>query len=759
MVYLKIALKNLLVFCFGFMLCFAEIGGGINPFFVAFVFALAVVDGKILNYIFGVGFARVLFYLSLQSVVVTLNLVAAMIVFWLVTRKKRERTRLILSFFMLILARVAEIIFALSSFGPEGFGLKIIDIVCSLAFLYAYWLFLRAIKIRGTSTKFAIDEILGLALILAPIALVSAKVELLGFPLSSFLVPLLIFFVVEIWGGVEALMVAVIAGLGVGFLNLELSRLAIYSLWAIGASTVKRLVRPIAVVVVIVIDFVIGVFFGVYQGYGLSNFLPIVVAGVLFCAIPQKVIQKLKHRCFSYYKDVCMDEVVEQEERALRERLIRVSGVFLDMNNIYRHMVVGKLDRNQIEETITADIIHQNCKQCLKYKSCFEGRGTIPRCIQELVKKGLNKKSCSLVDTPTLLASVCGKTNQIIFQLNGLIQDYIQCDNEIREEDESKIFVGNQLLGVSELIDEIGKNFCFGERAKPEKEQSLVNSFLFNDIIINECAIFYKKGLFSRAIIVIKNAGYKKSEVIKVINQFFKTKTKILDVRYTKVSGWQVITLVRAPKYTYSVGVGTMAKEGVSGDTFTKLKIDDNKLVLGVSDGKGSGQTAKKISEMTINLIENFYKAGFSTSHIMDNVNRVMSYKSGENFSAVDICAIDLDELRVDFVKKGGTPTIIKKAMHTITIEGDALPIGMLETSETKIESHYLDAGDVIVLSSDGVFDAFGSSDSFAGFINNTPAVNMQEFANTIMTQALRLYMGKPKDDMTVLAIKLLVNK
>ena len=37
--------------------------------------------------------------------------------------------------------------------------------------------------------------------------------------------------------------------------------------------------------------------------------------------------------------------------------------------------------------------------------------------VLELYKKGVSKKKVSLIDSPTMLVSICGKTNQIIFQL------------------------------------------------------------------------------------------------------------------------------------------------------------------------------------------------------------------------------------------------------------------------------------------------------------------------------------------------------
>ena len=87
------------------------------------------------------------------------------------------------------------------------------------------------------------------------------------------------------------------------------------------------------------------------------------------------------------------------------------------------------------------------------------------------------------------------------------------------------------------------------------------------------------------------------------------------------------------------------------------------------------------------------------------------------------------------------------------------MPVGVLETSKSKIVNYYLNSGDVVVLASDGVFDAFKTSDNFAGFINNIPAINMQEFSKNILNQAIKLNRGQVYDDMTVMAIKVILNR
>ena len=57
---------------------------------------------------------------------------------------------------------------------------------------------------------------------------------------------------------------------------------------------------------------------------------------------------------------------------------------------------------------------------------------------------------------------------------------------------------------------------------------------------------------------------------------------------------------------------------------------------------------------------------------------------------------------------------------------------------------------DMIVLSSDGVTEAFGANENFESFVNNVNTVHPQELANKILEKALALNLGVANDDMTV---------
>ena len=87
-------------------------------------------------------------------------------------------------------------------------------------------------------------------------------------------------------------------------------------------------------------------------------------------------------------------------------------------------------------------------------------------------------------------------------------------------------------------------------------------------------------------------------------------------------------------------------------------------------------------------------------------------------------------------------------------IEGNTLPLGILEELKPSVCSAELHDGDMIVLTTDGVSDAFGSSQDVIEFLRKVPAKNPQTLADELLNKAISLADGKKHDDMSVLAVR-----
>ena len=63
------------------------------------------------------------------------------------------------------------------------------------------------------------------------------------------------------------------------------------------------------------------------------------------------------------------------------------------------------------------------------------------------------------------------------------------------------------------------------------------------------------------------------------------------------------------------------------------IRIDERKFMVALSDGMGSGEYAKKVSETAISLLESFYRAKMPSDLVLSTVNKLLSFSKEETFA------------------------------------------------------------------------------------------------------------------------------
>jgi len=209
-----------------------------------------------------------------------------------------------------------------------------------------------------------------------------------------------------------------------------------------------------------------------------------------------------------------------------------------------------------------------------------------------------------------------------------------------------------------------------------------------------------------------------------------------------------------------AVGVAGAAKQGfdVSGDEFCFSELKSGRYLLALSDGMGAGEKAARHSERTLTLLERFLEAGFDYGAALKLTNSAMAAASSdESFSTVDMAVIDTYTGMTDFIKAGSAASFIKRGARVETMNGGALPVGIMDEVCPRVIHKDLRAGDTVVMVTDGVIDALsGKQDGetrLKELLCQLRSVNPQEIAEDILKKA-RLR-GAVRDDMTVMAARL----
>ena len=208
-------------------------------------------------------------------------------------------------------------------------------------------------------------------------------------------------------------------------------------------------------------------------------------------------------------------------------------------------------------------------------------------------------------------------------------------------------------------------------------------------------------------------------------------------------------------------GISRAIKDGslACGDTHSVIRISSDRLLIALSDGMGSGKNAQTVSSTALSLIESFYKAGLSSTLILGTVNKLLAINTEDTFTALDMSVIDLKNPSADFIKYGAPYGFIIGDEGVRIVEGNSLPLGILDELKPSVCTAELNDGDILLLVTDGISDAFSSSGAIIDFLREQTAKNPQTLTDDLLAKAINLNAGAKKDDMTALAVRIFKRK
>ena len=220
---------------------------------------------------------------------------------------------------------------------------------------------------------------------------------------------------------------------------------------------------------------------------------------------------------------------------------------------------------------------------------------------------------------------------------------------------------------------------------------------------------------------------------------------------------YEAVAFVQDTNFKALTGLARVAKSGetVSGDNFSFMELSTGELVMVLSDGMGSGAGACRDSENLVEVLESLIEAGFQKESAIRLINTlfVMSYE-GKKFTTLDMTAIDLYSGNCEIVKNGAAATFIKRSGGVETIFSKTLPVGIDMEAEPESTRTSLTDGDIVVMVSDGIVDAFPGEDKefyVENILENMNTNNPSDIANGVLMQALSRNAREASDDMSVL--------
>ena len=451
------------------------------------------------------------------------------------------------------------------------------------------------------------------------------------------------------------------------------------------------------------------------------------------------------------------------------DRLNRFSKVFSGLSKTFGEMSLAKntADKHDISPMLdrVADRVCRDCSLCPHCwdRNFYSTYQALFKIVERLDLRGKIEES----DIPGYFVERCERINDFVAAINNAYEVF-KVDMVWRSRIvESRGLISQQLEGVSRAIsslaDEIGKDMDFKESIEESVERELDRAGVK---IIEAVVLENRRGKYEIGVLH-KGCGGKRicaGVMEKAISSAAgrKMSRENSDCRMKPGDKQCLLRFAEEEMFRVTAGIAKVTRHDapVSGDSHTFLNNGIGKFIIALSDGMGSGQRAAMQSGATINMIEQFMESGFDKDITVKIINSLLVLKSGDDsFSTIDMSIVDLYDGEVEFVKVGAAPTFVKRNGRVETVRLVALPAGIMSGIEVELAAKKLDNGDMVIMMTDGVLDAFengeGNADkAMAGFLEEIDSANPQHIADAILDKAYAACRRKPGDDMTVLAAK-----
>lgn len=449
--------------------------------------------------------------------------------------------------------------------------------------------------------------------------------------------------------------------------------------------------------------------------------------------------------------------IMHQRETAkaaeeLKEAVCTVSQVVKEMNTHKK----TEQPRYEIIKKIKGTV----CSECALKKYCLEKNfarteQTVNRIIDLFSEYGSGfEAEKTVLHKQTDWKCIHAQT--LVSTVRDSFEFYLKNEIEREKLAKNREYIINGLEEMAEIIERRRKRINENYISLDGLEEEIFEALTRNGIqCFGICVVKNRYGLYE---VTAELAELTTADAEKIIKEVMGVSMKT--VSEEKSTKGLVLCMREKEHFEYETAVMSIDnKERRTGDTTTVFDDGKGSLYCMVSDGMGSGALAAKESGWTVKLYEKLCRAGFEQKEVIRIINNVMiSAKTGESCVSTDSIKINLLTGNAEFVKAGAASSYIKTKRGAEKIGWSSLPLGILEIGEAEPGFCDISDGGFIVMMSDGVPDTAG--DRMEGehrlrrCIEQCDGETAGEMAENVMLAAMT--MGAPKDDMTVLVIKLI---
>ena len=407
----------------------------------------------------------------------------------------------------------------------------------------------------------------------------------------------------------------------------------------------------------------------------------------------------------------------------------------------------------------SAALVCDNCSRCNLYADSEKEDSYY---LYYLLRAFEQKGHIDFEDMPQMFQSGCRKKEDYLAQLNrslGRATMNLSWKNRFLE---SRDAVISQFRELSVILEEFSRQIDRARDITDEYEYILKKHFRRYHVALGNLLLLEYENGQKEAFLTVRTTNGRcitsKDAALIMGEVMDGTRwSPAKDSRSIITKQYETVRFLEEGGYRMLYGASRIPKKGekYSGDNYTFCESPGNQVVMSLSDGMGSGETAARESKQVVELTEQLLETGFSPRAALKLVNTVLLLAGPEQHPAtLDLSCIDLHTGVLEAMKLGAVPTFIIGEEGVEIMEAGEVPMGILSGVEPVLMSRKLWEGDRIVMVSDGVLDALPGDDkeqAMQQYLESVEEMGPQELADQVLDFAVS-FIPAPRDDMTVLA-------
>lgn len=202
--------------------------------------------------------------------------------------------------------------------------------------------------------------------------------------------------------------------------------------------------------------------------------------------------------------------------------------------------------------------------------------------------------------------------------------------------------------------------------------------------------------------------------------------------------------------------------DAAGGDYYDVHEPDDNSLDLVIADVSGHGPVASVAMAMLRTAMQSWCRGGHAPHTVVPQMNDLMLASLDEGMF-ITACFLNLDRQSgtLEFINCGHNPPILRRRDGEVEVldGGGGLPLGVSDTTNATKATCTMTSGDVLVLYTDGIPEAFSPSDELFGMPRLIEAIRRggddpDAIKRSVLEAVDRHAAGRPRlDDQTLMVM------